>query len=314
MFGRGGGELGLGAVAVGVGHAVDFGAGLAAADEAVFQVEAAGVLGPIDGNAGDAAEGDAEGGFFAVDAHFQVLFGGVADAVERERGQAFFGEAEGGIDEDVGVEFRADLGGEDVDGFGQGVEEEAGQIERVGAEFKERVLLQRTAPVGFLAGGVEHLLPALDVEGPAELALFQAALGFGVVGHVAVLVVDAKEEIFGAGEFDDFGGFFDRRHERFFAEDVDAGFEGLAADFVVRTGRGAEDDEVRLGLGEEFFEAGVGFADAELGRHGLAGLRVGVRSGGNFQPGDGRAGGKVDAICDAAEADDASAYWHKGQS
>ena len=75
-----------------------------------------------------AAEGDAEGRFFAVDAHFQVLFGGVGDAVEGERSQAFFGEAEGGVDEDVGVELGADAGGEDVDGLGERVEEEAGEV------------------------------------------------------------------------------------------------------------------------------------------------------------------------------------------
>ena len=60
-------------------------------------------------------------------------------------------------------------------------------------------------------------------------------------------------------------------HEGFFAEVVDAGFEGLEADFEVGAGRRADEDELGFGGFLPFFEPGVGFAKAERFRHGLAG-------------------------------------------
>jgi hypothetical protein len=156
---------------------------------------------------------------------------------------------------------------------------------------------------------MEHILPCLDIEQPSKFAAVQPFLRIPVERHEAILIVDAQQQIFPAGDFNDAIGLFDIRHERLFAENVRAGLHCFTANLEVRTGWRSDNDNVGRDARQHFIERGKGPLHADL-RTGGTRAFARIAAPGNFDFLDRVACGKVYPMRDAAEPGYADSNTH----
>ena len=247
-------------------------------------------------------------GALAIQAHLEIALGGMADPVTEQRGQPLPGKCERRLHQEISRSLVGpERGHVRGDGERRRVEEEADEIEGVGAELEQGGPSELGPPASFAGRGVEHLLPALDeIEAP-ELARRDPLTGHPVEIHEAVLVVHGQEAALGLGRADDAIGIRGGLHEGLLAEHVTAVLDGEQAQVAMGVGRRGHHDQIRPLVLEQHGRIGVETAHAEAAAHALAPGGIGLARGHDLDAAQAVAGRKVEALGHAPQSHDGHA-------
>lgn len=192
-----------------------------------------------------------------------------------------------------------------VDGLGQ-AEEHVGLVDEVGAQVEEGAAAlgdaQLALPVGRGVGAVAVEV-GVELEHAAQGARLDEVLGQQEVGVPAAVLVHADELASGLGNVGELLGLGGGGDEGLLGQDMLAGFEGLLGQVEVVVGRGGDDNDIDVGVGDEVVGGSVVLEVGVVGGGGVVGLGgalddgVQLEAGGCGDEGDvedfgGEAGGR----------------------
>lgn len=193
-----------------------------------------------------------------------------------------------------------------VDGLGQ-AEERVGLVDEVGSQIKQRAAAlgdtQLALPVSWGVGAVAVEV-GVELEDTTEGARLDEVLGQQEISVPAAVLVHADELPSGLGNIGELLGLGGGGDEGLLGQDVLAGLEGLLGEVEVVVGRGGDDNDIDVGVGDEVVGGSVVLEVGVVGGGGVVGLwgalndGVQLKAGGCGDEGDvedfgGEAGGEL---------------------
>ena len=155
-----------------------------------------------------------------------------------------------------------------VDGLRE-AKEDVDLVEEVGAQVEEVAAALGDAGVGLPVGRPGRAIPVkvgVELEDAAERVLLDEVLDCQKVRVPAAVLVHADETPRALRHSDELVGLGGGGDKGLFGQDVLAGFEGGLCELKVVGGRGADDDNVDVRVGEEVLGAGVVLEVRVVGR------------------------------------------------